>query len=661
MRDSHRRHSCIASFIGAIAFVSVLAAGAALAAEDLTEMSLEELLQVKVTSVTKREQSKADAAAAISVLTHEDIRRSGATSVPEALRLVPGLHVARIDAHRWAIGARGYNGQFANKLLVLIDGRVVYTPLFGGVYWDVQDVVLEDIDRIEVIRGPGGTLWGANAVNGVINITTKSATESQGVHAMGLVGNQEYVGEARYGGMIGDHTGYRVYARGFKRDDFMVPDVSIYPADDEWWQWRVGMRADSQLGDDDLVTIQGDFYDGEEGALGGLPFYQPTEDEEFRGGNLLTRWTHAFSETQSTEVQAYWDRTRRSNVANLELRDSVDVQAQHNFSLGSANQWLFNWGVEYFWTGDENTPGVGSSYDPLEEDFHRFSGFLQAQWNLFDADLQLVAGTKLEYNNYTDFEYQPTGRVLWKFLDGHAVWAAVSRAVRSPTRSERDINYAGLITGNKDLESEDLTAYEFGYRNYMLENLTLDLTAFFNDYDDFGTLMPHGFQLDFENAAASKAWGVEVEVSWAPVDGLRLVTSYAYLQVDDDLPTTAVITAPSAEDSSPRHTWMLRGMWNLPWAPVELDSTLWYVGKLDAVFDPTVGVPFPIPGTWPTIPSYWRLDARVGWQALDWLKLEAVGQNLTDQLHIEWGAGPIALFPGTRVPRSYYGKVTLTF
>ena len=250
------RHT-ITQAIGLAFVISMLTVSPALAADDLADMSLEDLMNVTVTSASKREQNKSDAAAAITVLTNEDIRRSGLTSVPEVLRMVPGLNVAQIDAHRWAISARGYNGQYANKLLVLIDGRVVYTPLFGGVYWDVQDLVLEDVDRIEVIRGPGGTLWGANAVNGVINITTKSAKDSQGVHAMGVVGNQEYIGEGRFGGMVGDDTAYRVYARGFKRDDFTVPSTNTtYEATDEWYQWRVGMRADSQLTERDLVTIQ---------------------------------------------------------------------------------------------------------------------------------------------------------------------------------------------------------------------------------------------------------------------------------------------------------------------------------------------------------------------------------------------------------------------
>ncbi len=660
MHRSNRSHRTRASRIASIsaALVCLVSiAGPAYAADDLADMSLEDLMNVTVTSATKREQSKADVAAAITVLTSEDIRRSGATSIPEALRMVPGMNVARVDAHRWAISVRGFNNQFANKLLVLIDGRVVYTPLFGGVYWDVQDTVIGDIDRIEVIRGPGGTLWGANAVNGVINITTKSAKDTEGIYAMGLAGNQEYVGEGRFGSNIGDHTSYRVFGRGFKRDDFTVPGGSPYPAHDEWYQWRVGARIDSQLGDDDLVTLQGDFYDGAEEALGGLTNgHQPAADDEFRGGNVLARWTHTLGEMQSLQVQAYWDQTQRAGAQSAEDRNTVDVLAQHDFALGSANEWLFNWGVEYFWTGDETTPGASSNFDPPEEDFHRFSGFLQIQLNLFDEDLQIIGGTKLEWNNYTDFEYQPTGRVLWRFIDDNAVWTSVSRAVRAPTRSERDIAFGGVINGNKDFQSEDLLAVEGGYRNMMIDGVTLDFAAFWNKYTDQPALLSN----TFENATEAKSMGGEFEVTWEPMEGLRFITSYSLLKIKEDVATGAASIQGDTEGMSPMHTWMLRGLWNLPVAPVELDAAVWYVGELDGLFDPTAGLA-PTPGTSPTIDSYWRLDLRLGWQALDWLALDVVGQNLTEESHMEFGEGLLVLFPGTYVPRSYYGRVTLTF
>jgi len=647
----------VARAVTAISVVLMCLPGAAFAADDLADMSLEDLMNLTVTSASKREQSKVDAAAAITVLTNEDIRRSGATSVPEVLRFVPGLNVARIDASRWAITARGYNGQFANKLLMLIDGRSVYSPLFGGVYWDSQDLILEDVERIEVIRGPGGTLWGANAVNGVINITTKKAKDTQGVYAAGLAGNQEYVGEGRFGGMIGEDTAYRAYARGFKRDDFTLPSGALgAPAHDGWWQWRVGGRVDSQLTDDDLVTLQGDFYDGRNEAtaydlLAGT--INEEEDAEILGGNVLARWNHALSERQSLEVQAYWDRTERDAETSSEVRDTVDVLVQHDFMLGAENQWLFNWGLESFWTRDDTTPGPGTAFVPNSRDFYRFSGFAQAQWNLLGGDVQITGGTKLEYNSYTDFEYQPTGRVLWKFIDGNAVWAAGSRAVRSPTRVDRDIAFGVLVTGNPDIESENLIAAEAGYRNYMMENVTVDLTAFYNKYKDYIGLSGG----TFVNGGESEAWGTEVEVAWVPIDDLRFVTTYAYLQIRDQL-TGATPIFGANDGASPQHTWMLRGLWNVPVVPVELDAAVWYVAELDARIDPAT-LP-PGPGS-TTVPSYWRLDLRAAWQALDWLALEVVGQNLTEESHVEWGEGVIPLFPGTYVPRSYYGKVVLTF
>ncbi len=640
------------------AAVLLVAAGSAQAADDLADMSLEDLMNVTVTSAAKREQNKSDAAAAITVLTQEDIRRSGATSIPEVLRLVPGLQVARIDAHRWAISGRGYNGQFANKMLVLIDGRVVYSPLFGGVYWDVQDTVMHDIDRIEVIRGPGGTLWGANAVNGVINITTKSAKDTHGVHAMGAAGNQEYIGEGRYGGEVGGHTSYRAWGRGFKRDDFTMPDDATYQAHDGWWQWRVGARIDSQLTEDDLVTLQGDFYDGQEEATSyAFPVGPVVEDNDttYRGGNVLGRWTHEITEKQSLEIQAYWDQTQRDGDTNGETRNTADVQIQHDFVLEGGGTWIFNWGTEYFWTGDDVANGTGTTFDPTKEDFHRASGFAQVQWNYFEDRLQVIGGTKLEWNSFTDFEYQPTGRVLVKPIEGNVLWGSVSRAVRAPTRIDRDIFFDAVIIqvfGNKNIQSEDLLAFEFGYRNLMLDNLTVDVSAFFNQYTDLVALSG----TTFDNGGKSKARGVEVEVAWAPIKPLRFVTGYTFLRMKDDFATGSTPIFGANEGSSPEHTWMLRGFWNLPVVPVELDSTVWYYGKLTSRFDPSQ---LPVVGD--PVPAYWRLDARIAWQALDWLGLEFVGQNLIESQHIEWGEGVIALFPGTYVPRSYYGKVTLTF
>jgi len=657
MRSRIRSHCKTAGLIAGIA-VALVSSGPAFAADDLTEMSLEDLMNVTVTSATKREQSRFDAAAAITVLTNEDIRRSGATSVPEVLRLVPGLNVARINSSRWAITARGYNGEFANKLLVLIDGRVVYTPLFGGVYWDVQDLVLADIDRIEVIRGPGGTLWGANAVNGVINITTKRAQDTQGTHLMGLVGNQEYDGEARYGGQVGDDTFYRVYGRGFKRDDFTFPESSSLRAHDAWYQWRLGARVDSQIGEDDLVTIQGDFYDGQDEtvATGNVPL----SDTDVRGGNVLGRWTHTISDTQSAELQMYWDQSQREAAGSDETRHNVDVQAQHNFELDGAGKWLFNWGAEYWWSGDDipTTPG-GIQFVPEDEDFHRVSGFAQVQWNYFDDRLQVIGGTKLEWNSYTDFEYQPTGRILGKPIEGNVLWFATSRAVRAPTRVDRDLDFGGgIVQGNKDVQSENLLAIEGGYRNYMLDNVTLDVSAFLNIYDDFVGLDVTGLPTTFVNSIDSRAKGLETEVAWQAMEGLRFVTSYAFLKIDDTVPVGTNQVFGTNEGASPQHTWMLRGMWNVPVVPVELDTTVWYVSELTTRFDPSTP---PVDLNSP-VGAYWRLDLRLAWQATEWLGLEVVGQNLTEREHLEWGeSATLQLFPGDWVPRSYYAKATFTF
>jgi len=387
------------------------------------------------------------------------------------------------------------------------------------------------------------------------------------------------------------------------------------------------------------------------------------QDDEFRGGNVLTRWTHKISDTQSIETMAYWDQTRRWTANLLEPLNSFDLLAQHDFTLGSKNQWLFNWGLEYFWTGDQTTPTAGASFDPADQNFNRFSGFAQAQWNLFGDDLQLIGGTKLEWNTYTDFEYQPTARALWKFFEGNVLWAAISRAVREPTRSDRDVFYAGVIAGNKDIESENLMAVEAGYRNLMLDNVSLDVTGFFNRYRDLAATIPTPvvfLPLNLENGTKTNAYGVEAELAWVPVEGLRFVTSYSFLKLNETLAVGATDLGGLAAGAAPEHTWMMRGLWNVPVIPVEFDASVWYVSKLTTRWDPTAGFP-PTPGISPIIPAYWRLDLRLAWQALDWLALEAVGQNLTEREHIEYGEAVFPVAPGTYVPRSYYGKVTLTF
>jgi len=447
---------------------------------DLAETSLETLMNIEVTSASKKQEKLSQTAAAIYVITQEDIRRSGATSIPELLRMVPGSDVAHIDANKWAISARGLNEQFADKMLVLIDGRTVYTPLFSGVYWDVQDTLLEDIDRIEVIRGPGATLWGANAVNGVINIITKQAKDTQGSLLTSGGGNQERgFGAVRYGGKLGDRGHYRFFAKYFNRDAFARSSGDN--AVDGWNILREGFRTDWKVTDQDSLTIQGDFYNGSAGVeVPGVASLSPPttgsldDRTHLVGGNLLGRWHRAFSDRSDTTLQMYYDRADRRDILLGEVRHTIDLDFGHHLAVGNRHDIL--WGLGYRFTGDQTTGSLTFSFNPSSRSDNLYSTFAQDEINLVPARLRLTLGTKLEHNNYSGLEIQPNIRLLWTPHPHHAIWAAVSRAVETPSREEANarINKAAFVRadgttrlvsefGNPGLPAEAVLANEFGY------------------------------------------------------------------------------------------------------------------------------------------------------------------------------------------------------
>ncbi|MCK5229802.1 MAG: TonB-dependent receptor, partial [Desulfobulbaceae bacterium] len=422
--------------------------GGAKAAEivptDMTELSLEELMNIEITSVSKKPEKLADAAAAVFVVTREDIRRSGVTSIPEALRMAPGINVARIDSNKWAVTSRGFNGRFANKLLVLIDGRSVYTPSFSGVHWEVIDIFLEDVDRIEVIRGPGATLWGANAVNGVINIITKHAADTQGgLIAMGAGTEERGFGGVRYGTDMGETTYGRFYAKGFKRDEF-VHNTTGDDAGDDWDMLRGGFRLDSLLYDRDSVTVQGDIYQGNMNQTLHLPtvsgpfFNKIVEDKaEVEGWNLLTRWQHTLSPTSDFTLQVYYDRTNRDEFVYGEIRDTFDIDLQHQFAAYKRHEVI--WGLGYRYTHDDFSDSEILRLDPDSRSDELFSAFVQDKITLMEDCLWLTIGSKFEHNDYTGYEIQPNARLFWAPHTDHKVWASVGRAVRTPSRMEDDI------------------------------------------------------------------------------------------------------------------------------------------------------------------------------------------------------------------------------
>ncbi len=464
------------------------------AAQDFTQLSLEELMMVEVSTVGKRRQTLSETPAAIYVLTQEEIRRSGATSIPEALRRVPGLNVAQLNSSQWAISSRGFNGLFANKVLVLIDGRNVYSPLFAGVNWDVQDMLLEDVERIEVIRGPGATLWGANATNGVINIITKRAEDTQGGLLTGGSGSVEKgFGGVRYGGQIGQQAFYRVYGKYFNRDGLTRLDGR--EGADDWDSLRGGFRMDWAPAGGDSLTLQGDIYDTDAGATQDFATISPpflsTADErrELNGGYLLGRWQRNYSATSTTQLQLYYDRAERKQLLLGEVRNNFDLDFQHQFSWGERHN--FVWGTRYRRIKDDIQNSFVLTFSPNERVDHLFSGFVEDQIELLPNRLSLSIGSKFEENDSTGFEIQPSVRLAWTPNLRQTGWAAVTRAVRTPNRFIEDArvrlavipNPQGPLTilsllGNRDVESENILAYELGYRYQPTPDVSLDVAPF---------------------------------------------------------------------------------------------------------------------------------------------------------------------------------------
>lgn len=642
---------------------------------DLTELSLEDLLNVEVTSVTKQAQPLAQTAAAIFVLSQEDIRRSGATSIPDALRMVPGLQVARLDSNKWAISSRGFNGRFANKLLVLIDGRTVYTPLFSGVYWDVQDTMMEDIDRIEVIRGPGAALWGANAVNGVINVITKKTKDTQGGLLVGGAGTEErgFTG-IRYGTKLSDRTHMRAYGKFFARDDQATATGD--PATDPWHQARGGMRIDHSTSAGDLLTLQGDFYQGEYRERVTSPTltspFSSTSDlkGQVTGGNLLGRWTHAISPTSSFTLQMYYDRSERGTPQLGEKRDIADIDFQHHLAVSTQHHLV--WGLGYRFTNDQLTNSQTIQFTPLSRVLNLWSGFAQDEITLVPKTVTLTLGSKIEHNDLSGLVVQPNGRLRWTPTDRQTVWASVARAVRTPSRAEDDIRITqttaspsaatgGLpalatLVGNRGYGNEKTLAYELGYRNQLSSRLSADIAAFYNNYKGLRTTEPGTASLattpaplhlavpfDATNRLRAETYGIEASVEWHPLDWWRIQPSYTYLYTHLYTDHTTDPTAGDAKGQNPAHQVSMRSLMSLP-HNIELDLWGRYVDRLTVA----------------RVPSYVTMDVRIGWKPTKQLELSLVGQNLLDKRRPEFSEPILSSMP-TDVQRGAYGKVTWRF
>jgi len=599
--------------------------------QDLTRLSLEELSMVEVTSVSRRPEALADAAAAIYVISGDDIRRSGATSLPEALRLAPNLNVQRINAVDYAISARGFNGyETSNKLLVLIDGRSIYSTLSSGVFWDARDVLLQDVERIEVISGPGGALYGSNAMNGVINIITRRAAETRGTLISLGAGDEEATLAVRHGGELGDAGSWRAYVMGHIRDESRSP--TGLEANDDAEGARAGARADWADGENRL-TLQGDMFDNQvtvnEDLLG--------TETRVRGGNVLGRWTRPLAGGE-LQVQAFYDRFERKEPGTLEESDTWDLSVQQATDFGR-HRLVFGAGHRVVDSRFLAQAG-GAFLDPASRTLTLTNVFVQDQIAL-GGGLTLTLGAKFEDNSFSGQQFLPNVRLAWQRPGGDLLWGAVSRASRTPNRIERDLTLPGFLVG-ADFESETLTAYELGYRSNPRPNLSFSINAFYNVYDDLRTVSvtPVTFlPLNLSNNGEAETWGVEAWGSYDVTPSWRLSAGVSTLTKDyDDTPTAADVSGLVSIGDDPEYQVLVRSQHDLT-DTVELDVRLRAVDDLAAV------------------DGYVEADVRLGWRLTDQLELSVTGRNLLEDRRVE--TGDVAR--GRAFGRSVFGALQVRF
>lgn len=648
---------------------------------DMAELDISDLMYLEVTSVSKKSQKISEAAASIYVLTQDDLQRSGTNSVPEALRMVPGLSVAQLDANKWAISARGFNHLYANKLLVLIDGVSVYSPLFSGVHWEAQDLPIENIERIEVIRGPGATLWGANAVNGVINITTKRAKNTQGVHISQRLGtNDKTITSGRYGGEIGRRGHFRVFTKIRQTRANVNADGS--DAADDWEQARTGFRADWQQGDNDSFTLQINHYQGESGETlsfpvnplpwGGGDSTQTVNDVmRTSGSNILARWTHTFDNSEIT-AQTYAATQRRTESIFHEQYKTVDVEIQHRFTLFKYQEII--WGGGYRMMKGHTT---GSKIYSFEHETHSMglsNLFIQNEFTVIPNQLKTITGIKIEKNDFTNNEIQPNARIIWTPTPHQSYWTAISQAVRTPSMND---SYALIssgvqpadpvsgfpemlisLKGNPNFKSEKLIAYEVGLRLHPIDALTFDASVYYHDYSYLQGVSYNGnsdanndtfidtVNLSFNNKQKGSAKGLEVSAHWQPYIRWRLLAGYSFL--DLNLTEAGSTTVETQEQESPKHQFQLRSYFDIN-HDMQFNTILYHVSNIkirDAVIKKNQN-----------IPSYNRLDVNIAWQANKTIKLTSGINNMLQKQHAEFGSVPFV--NATEVERSIYVQLNI--
>ena len=611
----------------ACALLGASTAGAATGVQVLKDLSIEELSNIEITSVSKRDEKLSDAPTSVFVITSEDIRRSGATSLAEALRLAPNLQVAQVSANEYAISARGFNGTAANKLLVLIDGRSVYSPLFSGVFWDVQDVMVEDIERIEVISGPGGTLWGVNAVNGVINVITRSAGQTQGGLAAAGGGNREDRASLRYGGSFDNDVNFRVYATHFDLRDTQIQSGDT--KDDAAHQSQVGFRADWQH-EADSFMVKGDAYTGreEQPAPGSISISGDNlalGEISVSGANVISRWEHGLEGGGAFSAQAYYDHTERSVPPTFEdSQGIVDVQLQYSPRPIGAHTAVV--GVEYRYGMDRVTNSPYIALLPADLDQTWASLFAQDEIALRDT-LHLTLGVRAEHNDYTGTEILPTARLAWKLAANQMLWAAASRTDRAPSRLDHDTFVPGqapfLLRGGPDVLAETADDYEVGYRGQISSAASFSATVYHTVYDRLRTeqVDPSFTYLYYGNGMQGRTSGLELWGSYQATPIWRLNAGFSRLRQQFNLTPYSIDigTLQSTEGANPSRWGILRSTLDLG-PRTEFDVTLRYVGALSQ----------------PEVPSYTALDLRLGWQLRTNLDLSLSGQNLLGSGHGEF-------------------------
>ena len=600
-----------------LALAALLAATTAKSAlhpvADIADLDLEQLTRVTVTSVSRRAERVIEAAASVYVITGEDIRRSGATSIPELLRLAPNLHVARADNNQYAITSRGFNNVLANKLLVLIDGRTVYTPLFSGVFWEAQDVVLDDIDRIEVVSGPGTTLWGANAVNGVINILTLPARAAQGVLAKAVVGTDENGVSGRFGTTLGAGGHFRAYAKYWDRDNQkLTSGADIVDASRRAF---AGFRADWGSGGNQS-TVQGDAHWGDIDQVPGA--------RKISGGSVQGRWSRSLGGDSMLRIQAYYDRTNREHERVFkETLDTFDIEAHHSLKPATGHELI--WGGGYRYSRDRVENSAAQAFIPAHKNLGWGNLFAQDEIAL-SPSLTLTAGIKVESNPYTGTEYLPNLRLAWRPGRDQLVWGALSRAVRAPSRIDREVYFHGvpphILVGNETFESEVANVAELGYRVQLSAMASFSATLFYHRYPNLRSIAPTAAGLVFANDIEGTVRGLEAWGSWRLSPALRLSGGFVVQDVDMAVKSGAIDLGGIPQlGNDPSNKALARASWDIT-RRHEMDLTVRHVGKLPS----------------PPVPAYTVVDLRVGWRPVPAVDLSLIVQNLLDKEHAEWGA-----------------------